>query len=237
MSPQEILNEFDLLYNNLSSNSAPPLDPYEISVLLTKAQEELVISYYNGYNSRLIGFESTEETSEYLSRMVKELTYSQFVSEEDNVMGFKRYIVDKPEKLFFIVREYTTANKNDKCDNVVCVVNPVTQDNLNRVIQDPFKRPNDRKVLRCNVDNQIQLYSKLSLNSYVLTYLEKPNPIILVPLNYNIGNTIDGEDAVTTVFSVPDAMMRKIINRAVELAKVAYIGDLNATISVNQRAQ
>jgi len=235
MTPQEILNEFDLLYNNLSSNSAPPLDPYEISVLMTKAQEELVLTYYSGYNNRLIGFESTEETAEYLSKMVKE--YEPVLPPNDLALGFKRYRVDKPEKMLFVLREHATAYKNKKCDNVVCVVNPVTQDNLNRVIRDPFKQPNDRKVLRCNVDNQIQLYSKLDLKSYVLTYLEKPNPIILVPLDYNIGNTIDGEDAVTTDFSVPDVLMRKIINRAVELAKVAYIGDLNATLSVNQRTQ
>lgn len=235
MTPQEILNEFDLLYNNLSSNSAPPLDPYEISVLMTKAQEELILTYYSGYNSRLIGFESTEETAEYLSKMVKEEVYDSLNSEQS--LGFRRYKVIKPTKMFFILREHATAYKDKKCDNVVCVVNPVTQDNLNRVIQDPFKQPNDRKVLRCNVDNQIQLYSKLDLKSYVLTYLEKPNPIILVPLNYNIGNTIDGEDTVTTDFSVPDVLMRKIINRAVELAKVAYIGDLNATLSVNQRTQ
>jgi hypothetical protein len=235
MTPQEILNEFDLLYNNLSSNSAPPLDPYEISVLMTKAQEELILTYYSGYNNRLIGFESTEETAEYLSKMVKE--YQPVLPPNELSLGFKRYKVNKPEKLLFILREHATAYKNKKCDNVVCVVNPVTQDNLNRVIQDPYKQPNDRKVLRCNVDNQIQLYSKLALKTYVLTYLEKPNPIILVPLDYNIGNTIDGEDAVTTDFSVPDIFMRKIINRAVELAKVAYIGDLNATLSVNQRTQ
>ena len=39
MTNQEVSNEFDILYNNVTSNQAPGLDEYEKSVFLTKAQD------------------------------------------------------------------------------------------------------------------------------------------------------------------------------------------------------
>ena len=40
--------EFDLLYNNILSDQAPGLNDYERSVILTQAQEEVVITLYSG---------------------------------------------------------------------------------------------------------------------------------------------------------------------------------------------
>ena len=42
MTTQEFSLEFDLLYNNISSNQAPGLTEYEKSTFLTQAQEEIV---------------------------------------------------------------------------------------------------------------------------------------------------------------------------------------------------
>jgi hypothetical protein len=38
MTTSELSNEFDILFNNISSNKAPGLEPYEKSVLLTTTQ-------------------------------------------------------------------------------------------------------------------------------------------------------------------------------------------------------
>lgn len=54
MTTEEFDREFDLLYNNIMSNTAPSIDWYEKSVFLTKAQEEVVAALYNGT------FEGTE---------------------------------------------------------------------------------------------------------------------------------------------------------------------------------
>ena len=42
MTNEEFNNEFDVLYNNITSNQAPGLDEYEKSVFLTKAQDDIV---------------------------------------------------------------------------------------------------------------------------------------------------------------------------------------------------
>ena len=48
MTTQEFSPEFDLLYNNISSNQAPGLTEYEKSIFLTQAQEEIALGLYGG---------------------------------------------------------------------------------------------------------------------------------------------------------------------------------------------
>ena len=84
MTTEEFSNEFDTLLNSyaLSPNkygmeSSPltiELDEYEKSVFLTKAQEDIVISLYNGKNPTGDSSEKTEEIRRYLSDLVKTYT-------------------------------------------------------------------------------------------------------------------------------------------------------------------
>ena len=68
MTLQEFSTEFDLLYDNISSNQAPGLTEYEKSVFLTQAQEALVLDLYKGTAGD--SFETTEEVTRYLSSLV-----------------------------------------------------------------------------------------------------------------------------------------------------------------------
>ena len=75
MTTQEFSLEFDLMYNNISSNQAPGLSEYEKSLFLTQAQEALVLDMYSGKLGS--SFESTEEVTDYLSPLVKQTTYTE----------------------------------------------------------------------------------------------------------------------------------------------------------------
>ena len=46
MSYEELDNQFDVLFNNITSNQAPGLNTYEKCVFLTKAQNEIVKNYF-----------------------------------------------------------------------------------------------------------------------------------------------------------------------------------------------
>ena len=81
MTTQEFSLEFDLMYNNISSNQAPGLSEYEKSLFLTQAQEALVLDIYSGKLGS--SFESTEEVTDYLSPLVKQTTYT----EKDKISG------------------------------------------------------------------------------------------------------------------------------------------------------
>ena len=47
MHLQELSDQFDVLYNSITSNQAPGLNEWEKSVFLTKAEKQLVREYFN----------------------------------------------------------------------------------------------------------------------------------------------------------------------------------------------
>lgn len=63
---------------------------------------------------------------------------------------------------------------------------------------------------------------------YQMRYIKRPKPIILGDLGKV---TIEGLSTVTEC-ELPEELHPEILQRAVELAKAAYLGDLNSTISV-----
>lgn len=68
---------------------------------------------------------------------------------------------------------------------------------------------------------------------YTVRYVRKPDPIILTDIS-ELDVTIDGID-VSTECELNPLIHREILDRAVELAKSAYLGDINTTIEINKR--
>jgi len=243
MTLKEIDSEFDILYNNISSGAAPNLNEYEKSLFLTKAQNELVRMYYSGKNSNYNSFESDEEVRRYLDTLIDE--YEENLSDYQQYGSFKDYIVGKPDNLMYVVRE-TAQNASEGCLNgSIMQVTPTTHEDINRVLNDPFKRPNERKAIRYDKSHlgnvEFHILSQNELSRYNVTYLRNPKPIILVDLkvfgvdeNNNSEYTIDNMSDPTEP-EIPDVLQHKVIARAVELAKAAYVGDLNTTFAVDTR--
>lgn len=75
MTNTEFSNEFDVLYNSITSNQAPGLDEYEKSVFLTKAQSEILREYFNsrvdGTNG---GFDGSQKRQYDFSQLIKTAT-------------------------------------------------------------------------------------------------------------------------------------------------------------------
>lgn len=60
MTTNEFSNEFDVLYNNITSNQAPGLDEYEKSVFLTRAQDDIVKRYFTPKGNKDVeGFDNS----------------------------------------------------------------------------------------------------------------------------------------------------------------------------------
>lgn len=214
MTLEEFRNEFDVLYNNIASNAAPPVDDYEKSIFLTLAQEELVKQLYNGNNELGISFESTEEAREYLSNLIVIKEYTN--TSTDNISIFEKEL-----DVMYILREVCTLKESD-CNLGEINVVPTTLNDLNRSLNNPFKRPSNNKVLRVNIGDTIKLYSKYSLDKYIVTYLKRPNPIILKELEF--GLTIQDNEGPSECELNP-ILHRVILNNAVALAKAAYVGN------------
>lgn len=106
MKNNEFSNQFDVLYNNITSDKAPGLNEYEKSVFLTKAQDEIVKNHFNPKsNSKTEGFDDTSKRQADFSMLMK--TYNTNTKYEGNTSLFDPRSIEfkLPEDLFIIVNE------------------------------------------------------------------------------------------------------------------------------------
>lgn len=229
MTTSEFSDAFDILLNSFnaqtqygeqSSQREVVLDEYEKSVFLTQAQEEVVINFYNGRNSYGESFESTEELRRYLDSLVETKLYTKadaiaiVDAISDNSLFFQL-----PNDLAFITYEQVTFDDTTLgCYNgQTADVYPVTQDEYNRIIRNPFRGPTKRRVLRIDTgDNNVELISKFNISKYLIKYLAKPSPIILIDLT-DSGLNINGESKETEC-KLNEILHNTILRRAVQLA-------------------
>jgi hypothetical protein len=72
MELSEFKPRFNLLYNNITSNQAPGLDEYEISVFLTMGQKEIIKNYFSPKgNPRKEGFDDSAKRQADFSMLTK----------------------------------------------------------------------------------------------------------------------------------------------------------------------
>lgn len=211
MTISELSAEFDILYNNITSNQAPGLSEYEKSVFLTQAQEAIIAELYNGNIKD--SFESSEALTRYLSSLVAQVK-PDTLSPLTNSLYKKSVEVTLNEDVMFIIYEQA------KVDGNIAIVVPTTHDTLYSIINNPFKGPNNRRVLRVSKGNNVELYySGTSLTDYIYRYVKRPVPIILEDLTTD---TINGKDSATTTLDIPEVLHRTILLRAVQLAKAVW---------------
>ena len=111
------------------------LDEYEKSVLLTKAQEELVMSYYDGKNIYGDSFEATEELRRQLDSLVKTKVYTTQDMIEGTGVSNNSVFFQLPSDLAFITMEQITYNDESLgCYNGSRInVQPTRQDEYNKI--------------------------------------------------------------------------------------------------------
>lgn len=222
MTNSEFSSEFDVMYNNIMSNAAPGLDEYEKSVFLTKAQEQIVIELYG--NTAGTSFEKDEEARRFLGNLVKTYTTD---AKLDNQLGLSKTSVffQIPEDVWFIT--YESAILKDErlgcLDGIEAVIVPVSQDYFYRIQKNPFRGPAKGRALRLdNADNIVEIVSDYNISKYLLRYLKRPSPIILVDLD-TVGSELSINDVNTlTECELNPVIHRTILDRAVLLAKTAW---------------
>lgn len=227
MTVQEFSSGFDTLLNSYStaqqfgeqtSGREVVLDEYEKSLFLTQAQLDIVISFYNGKNSTGESFESSEEFRRYLDALIKTKEYTEEDKLDIKGISSKSTLFTLPDDLAFITMEQIEYNdeKLDCPSNNIASVYPVTQDEYNRVKNNPFRGPTVYKALRMDYGtNIVEIISVYNIGVYTLKYLSKPEPIILEDLPD--GLTINGVNEVTEC-KLNEVLHDKILERAVQLA-------------------
>lgn len=235
MTNSEFSNEFDILYNNIMSNQAPGLDEYEKSVFLTKAQDEIVKSYFSPTgNKAMEGFDGNERRQIDFSMLTKVETISEFT--EGGAFDARSYSVALPTKVLMIINESLKVSRADK--DIILTVVPLNYQEYNRLMSKPFKRPVKSQAWRLiynNASNQAELIAGVgdTMKSYQIRYVKRPQAIILTTLE---GVTLEGVTAEQSCELDP-ILHQEILQRAVELAKAAYTGDLTSQVALGQSSQ
>ena len=216
---------FDEVFNNISSNKAPGLNLYDKSWYLTRAQEEIVLGYYKGTLNA--GFEVTEEMRRSLSSLVRTAVCS--VDESENIsLTDKSSVYLLPENLWFITYEGAKIITSERCKNISVPVTPITQDELWRVINNPFRGPTARRVLRQDISptaegvGRVELIASYPITEYKVRYLEKLSPIILTDLSaFSSDLYLEGIQE-ETVCKLDSSLHSKIIEAAAKMALLAW---------------
>lgn len=235
MTTQEFSNEFDVLYNNIMSNQAPGLDEYEKSVFLTKAQEEIIKNHFNpNGNKYKEGFDDSPK---------RQIDFSELIRVAEGVPIDDVPTLDKRAKLFNLPDDvFIIINESVETDSGVVQVLPINYSEYTRLMSKPYKRPMKYQAWRLISTSTANIIVELILNNtedilqYKVRYVKRPVPIILTDLSEYDNVSINGKSSISDCELNPN-IHQEILQRAVELAKIAYIGDTASMVQIGERSE
>lgn len=246
MTNYEFSNEFDILYNNISSNQAPGLDEYEKSVFLTKAQEEILKNHFTAKtdvqgNSLIPGFDDSEKRQIDFSNSLVVYKNNLTITPSTYDVSQNHIDIEIPKDVMMVLNEFVNVTRNDitKQLNVI----PIKYTDFSLKSSKPYVYPLKNQAWRLLIGYSSSSSKKIAtivmgpfdtFVNYVLRYIKKPKPIILVDLPNNL--TINNI-SVATECELDPILHQEILQRAVELAKVHYGGDLNQNTQIIQTGQ
>lgn len=141
MTNSEFSNEFDVLYQNITSNKAPGLDEYEKSVFLSKAQDEIVKSYFNPKtNKPQEGFDGSEKRQiDFSMLIVTEAVHEAIVLPTPLFPLQHTKLFSIPDRILMFINE-SLAVERDGVPTYLTVI-PLDYKEYNRLMSKPYKRP------------------------------------------------------------------------------------------------
>ena len=266
MSSEEFSNQFDVYFNNITDNQAPGLTEYEKSLFLTKAQDEKIKNHFNPKGNKYgEGFDDSQKRQMDFSKL---MFHEEKDADEIDEPIFDTRTPNKsvylPDDLWIIINERVKVIRGGK--NVDLTVKPINYAEYDRLMSKPYKRPLKHQAWRLIIselgsdgnsrNGDLIVGPTDNITSYSVRYIKKPKPIIIGPLD---GLTIDGyvfsgdriiiggtnDNPVyapeTEGCELDEIMHEEILQRAVELAKVAWTqtgqDNTQAVIQAGQRSE
>lgn len=242
---EQFSNEFDVLYNSITSNQAPGLDEYEKSIFLNRAQDEIVKSYFNPKTNKVQeGFDGTERRQIDFSMITKSKIYENFDTPLfDSREQVKSVTIE--DDILMLINEYLEVDRllimrpPFKSEQVRLTVLPITYVEYSRLMSKPYKWPLKNQAWRLIGNRGERKNVELiagpfdTITKYAIRYVKRPRAIRLA----DFGNmTIDGE-STPQCCELDPILFPEIIQRACELASAVYKGDLQSQLVLGQTSQ
>ena len=132
---------FDVLYNSIMSNSAPSIDEYEKSVLLTKAEYEVIKNYFNPKGNKYQeGFDDSIKRQADFATLIATATLASITNA--NAFDSRSHSYKMPSDTFLIINEQI----HDDVQPYQIV--PIAYNEYVREMQKPYKYPPKNQVWR-----------------------------------------------------------------------------------------
>jgi hypothetical protein len=201
------------------------LNTHEKSLFLTKGQDEVVKNYFTPNskgNTTGQGFDDSSKRQADFSTLMKVASCQ--VASAPYKIDRRSSVFTYPNDVFIVINETVKVGTNYK------QVIPLRYDEYTRLMSKPYKRPLKNQVWRLMNSGTVSGSTATktveviagpgdSISSYSIRYVRTPKPIIVGNLD---GLTIDGESAVSSGCEIDPILHEDILQRAVELAKVAW---------------
>ena len=217
MTVQEFSDQFDVQFNNITSNQAPGLNEYEKSVFLTKGQDEVIKNYFNPKaNPKGDGFDDSPKRQVDFSSIIRTGTLTAVTA--SNKFDQRSLAYKMPTDLFISLNEQLMSG------GIPYTVMPISYQDYDRMMSKPYKYPPKYIAWRLITENASVSTTSSSASasfktSYTITTVSnygKPvrlivqgttgdsvAPVIeetptLVTITMVVGKSIDGEPITST---------------------------------------
>jgi hypothetical protein len=188
----------------------------EIDLLFTIAQERIIKQRYGKNNIKRTSFEEEQKRTEDLKAILKTAILNPETAGSTGTTSSKGVFFELPEDHWFIIWEKAYVECSSCNTNIVLPggdiiigieveVRPTTHMEYERNKKDPFKGPDNEKILRLMYQNNVELIPSddcVVLN-YIYRYVSKPTPPSL---------------ADNQTFVLSEHMHQEIIDEAVKIA-------------------
>lgn len=154
MDIQQFSAEFDLLYNNVTSNQAPGLNEYEKSVFLTKAQYQLVKEYFNPRIDGVGGgFDGGEKRQYDFSSLIRTDNLFYVNTFKERISDTEK--LDKRSKVYlFPMNYFLSVNEILSDGKYQYSVMPLEYSEYQRLMLKPYSYPVKRGAWRLITDKK-----------------------------------------------------------------------------------
>lgn len=225
---------FDILLDKVASDSYAEVTPYEKDVFINLAIVEFVKTRYGKNNLYQAGFEEIQKRTDDLRSLVKnafpEITAVPYENNTYRVHTNMLYLDEDKNTLnedtyWFYLKGRALVNDSE-CGLKYKECKQVQQDDLNRVLKDPFNKPTKNRVILYFEDNDIfvKCADNNTIDNFKLTFLKQPAKV-------NVG-TYGGQ---IVEFDLPEHTHEEIIKMSVKNAieviesprGATYVNNLN----------
>jgi len=170
--------------DKLDSLNYPDILDEEIDLLLNDAQQRYIKQRYGLTNIKKESFEETQKRTEDLKNLVVNSIITPSAYDANTNIDTNARFCDLPSNHWFIVQEranitYLDAKGNSQA--VIVPVKPIQHTDFNKLMLDPFNKPDKSEIMRIMSDGKSELISdtNITINSYLLRYIRKPLDISL----------------------------------------------------------